>query len=68
MNSVLNREGRPEPDVVAGFADRPVTVFAGMEGIPVGELWVLSKQRLQRFDGNFSEYKRVVSKRIAFSK
>ena len=30
-----------------------------------GELWVLSKRRVQRFNGSFSEYKKIITKNIA---
>jgi hypothetical protein len=29
-----------------------------------GELWVMSKQKLQRFDGNFKDYKKQVMKKL----
>ena len=29
-----------------------------------GELWVLSKKRLKRFDGTFGDYKKIVAKRV----
>lgn len=29
-----------------------------------GELWVMSKQRLTRFDGSFSEYKKMIRKKV----
>jgi hypothetical protein len=36
--------------------------------LPRGELWVLSKQRLQRFDGSFSEYKKLITKKVLAGK
>ena len=71
INSVLNRDGRPDysADTTASSmgltagAAAPRTVFQGMEGIPVGELWVLSKRKLRKFDGNFTAYKKAVNKR-----
>lgn len=30
--------------------------------LPPGELWVLSKKTLRRFDGNFGDYKKLVFK------
>lgn len=29
-----------------------------------GELWCMSKQRLQRFDGSFREYKKMIAKKV----
>lgn len=29
-----------------------------------GELWVMSKQQLQRFDGTFKDYKKQVMKKL----
>ncbi len=35
------------------------------EGLALqGELWVMSKQQLQRFDGTFKEYKKQVLKKL----
>ena len=33
-----------------------------------GELWVMSKQRLQRFDGSFNEYKKMITKKVLAGK
>ena len=33
-----------------------------------GELWVMSKQRLQRFDGSFKEYKKMITKKVLAGK
>jgi hypothetical protein len=30
-----------------------------------GELWVLSKRRVQRFNGSFREYKKIITKNIS---
>ena len=32
-----------------------------------GELWVLSKRRVQRFEGSFREYKKIITKNISSS-
>ena len=64
VNNVLNREGRPALEEIAGLAERSVAAFGGMEGAPAGELWVLSKRALRRFEGTFSEYKRSVSRSV----
>ena len=37
-------------------------------GLPPGELWVLSKCRLQRFDGSFKEYKKMITKKVLAGK
>ena len=29
-----------------------------------GELWVLSKRRLERFDGPFKDYKKMITKKV----
>jgi ATP-binding cassette subfamily F protein 3 len=63
INCVLNRDGRPEhADAFSNSNTAPVSVFQGMEGVPMGELWVLSKKRVKRFEGNFTAYKKVVKK------
>jgi len=33
-------------------------------GLPKGELWVMSKRRLQRFDGEFREYKKIIRRKV----
>jgi len=30
-----------------------------------GELWVLSKRRVQRFNGSFKDYKKIITKNIS---
>lgn len=37
-------------------------------GAARGELWVMSKQRLQRFDGTFKEYKKLITKKVLAGK
>jgi hypothetical protein len=32
--------------------------------LPPGELWILSKNKLRRFDGTFGDYKKIVFKTI----
>lgn len=29
-----------------------------------GDLWVMSKQKVQRFDGSFKEYKKMIMKKV----
>lgn len=33
-----------------------------------GELWVMSKRKLQRFDGSFKEYKKMITKKVLAGK
>lgn len=61
VNNVLNREGRPEIDSAVHATK---SAFSGMEGVPAGELWVLSNQKLQRFEGSFTNYKKKVAKGV----
>lgn len=64
INRVLNREGRPPlSSLSASGGEAPISAFPGLEGVPVGELWVLSEQRFHRFEGSFTEYKKIVSKK-----
>lgn len=32
---------------------------------PVGEIWVLSKQKLTRFEGSFKDYKRSIMQKLS---
>ena len=63
VNNVLNREGRPDVDSAVRATQ---SVFSGMDGVPAGELWVLSNKKLQRFEGSFTSYKQKVAKGINF--
>jgi ATPase subunit of ABC transporter with duplicated ATPase domains len=40
---------------------------SGLDAVK-GELWVLSKCRLQRFDGSFKEYKKMITKKVLAGK
>ena len=42
-----------------------VSARAAQQGVDIrGELWVMSKQALKRFDGSFLEYKKIIRKSV----
>lgn len=79
VNNVLNRTSRPidyskvlgsggteskSHHVAKGTATSSLFRF---EGVPLSELWILSKRKLERFDGSFKEYKKIVMKKTSSS-
>ncbi len=51
--------------VISGVGALSSTTAAGeASSRPQGELWVMSKQRLQRYDGAFRDYKAAIAKKV----
>jgi ATP-binding cassette subfamily F protein 3 len=47
------------------FVNRVIASAKNDKGDPIGELWIMSKKQLKRFDGSFREYKKAVRRNIA---
>ena len=45
-------------------SDRASVPPSSTEDIVLGELWIMSKKQLLRFDGSFRNYKKIIMKKV----
>lgn len=67
VNSVISRGVYSTVNgvVFGGDEEHEAHLRSLREHLPPGELWVLSKEQLKRFDGTFADYKKLVLKNLA---
>lgn len=62
VNTVISRASGAAAGVgAAGGSSSPSKVG---KDIKAGELWIMSKQRLHRYEGSFDSYKKLIRKKV----
>ena len=69
VNRLVNNDSHasqktPSSSGSASFSSSSGSSSRQSSSRPLGELWVLSKQKFQRYEGSFSSYKKLIQKKV----